>query len=107
MAGEIKDQIAQNSEINSNSKPRACTWWARRASSVSLNFSSTVPMSLKRKAVASKEQGSTGKKQKFDFFAPRTSSGNGLTFKFNQKPENATRLITWNVNGIKSVDDKV
>jgi len=50
------------------------------------------------------------KRLKKDFFAPRVAKNTGESankFTFPEKPAGSTRILTWNVNGIRSVDPKV
>ncbi|KAA1468720.1 DNase I-like protein [Dentipellis sp. KUC8613] len=68
-------------------------------------------MSLKRKAQPVSSQDASSKKAKANFFAPRTASGPSSLiqpqFVYSKKQDSSLRLTTWNVNGIKSVDEKV
>lgn len=66
-------------------------------------------MSLKRKA-APVSSNNVCKKPKADFFAPRTPAPPPhpkTAFTFNANPAGTTRLVTWNVNGIRSLDEKL
>jgi hypothetical protein len=46
----------------------------------------------------------TQKKSKLDFFTPKTAAiSTGPSFNFVAKSVNATRLTTWNDNGIHSI----
>ncbi|KAF8971481.1 Endonuclease/exonuclease/phosphatase [Flammula alnicola] len=69
-------------------------------------------MSLKRKSTASNALDAS-KKPKVDFFARRTASNvasdssPSASFSFKPKVDACTRLITWNVNGIMSVNEKI
>ncbi|GLB36069.1 putative DNA-(apurinic or apyrimidinic site) lyase [Lyophyllum shimeji] len=66
-------------------------------------------MSLKRKGAPTPSNG-LQKKPKTDFFAPRTSAqtaGAKTAFTFKANAPNTTRLVTWNVNGVKSLDEKL
>lgn len=61
-------------------------------------------MSLKRKMDVKEITDPSQKKAKSDFFAPKTAAVNtGLSFNFGAKSAEATRLTTWNVNGINSL----
>lgn len=70
-------------------------------------------MSLKRKNAY--DINSSQKKAKSNFFAPRSSvlAGDGSKdsampmFTYTPKAAGTARLVTWNVNGVKSLDEKV
>lgn len=66
-------------------------------------------MALKRKSASNTAP--AAKKPKFDFFAPRPAQSaagpSDSSFSFNTKGDKCTRLTTWNVNGIISVDEKI
>ena len=65
-------------------------------------------MSLKRTIPPEPE--TCQKRLKKDFFAhrvPKATGGSVSKFTFPEKPGSSTRIVTWNVNGIRSVDSKV
>lgn len=70
------------------------------------------PMSLKRKNAS--DINSSQKKARSNFFAPRSSVLAGESkgsatpmFTYTRKAAATARLVTWNVNGVKSLDEKV
>lgn len=67
-------------------------------------------MSLKRKAGSNLTANSSQKKPKNDFFTPKSSTAVGSSstpqFAFDRREAGTVRLSTWNVNGIKSVNEK-
>ncbi|KAI0067811.1 DNase I-like protein [Artomyces pyxidatus] len=69
-------------------------------------------MSLKRKAESASSEKAAAKKPRADFFLPKSSTNATAAslspprFIFPIKGEGNIRMTTWNVNGIKSVDEK-